>query len=78
MSRMSIDQSMQKPTSQMLEGKRRMTGFSRHGASMMVPSIKSLKSLGTLNSSQDHISIYRNEEERQSMMKLIGDQQSNY
>ena len=62
-------------TTQFNNSMSKLQGISRHASSIQVKSMKSLHSVaGTANSSQDRIAVYRNDEERQSMMKLLGDQ----
>jgi len=51
---------------------RRNRSALKNGAT--IPSVKSLNSISV----NERISVYRNDEERQSVMKMINDQQANY
>jgi len=61
------------PLPKMIEkADRRNRSAFKNGATM--PSVKSLNSISV----NERISVYRNDEERQSVLKMINDQQANY
>ena len=72
-SRMSLDGPPRQMTAHLVDNISRQQSLG-NAVSAKVPSIKSL----SLRGPSDKISLYRNDEERQSVMKLITDQQANY